>query len=71
MLRRKVGESVVVNRTITVTILGVEGERVKLGFTAPADVAIAREELLHRSSSANAQDHLNQDSPTGTGRSLP
>lgn len=71
VLRRKVGESIVVNGTITVTILRVEGERVKLGFTAPADVAIAREELLHQSSPENTQEHLNQASPAGTGRPLP
>ena len=46
VLRRKEGESIVLNGVITVTILAVEGERVKIGIAAPPDVIIVREELL-------------------------
>ena len=46
VLRRKVGESVVLAGAITVSVLAVEGERVKIGISAPPDVTIVREELL-------------------------
>lgn len=46
VLRRKVGESVILDGTSTITVLAVEGERVKLGISAPPDVSIVREELL-------------------------
>lgn len=46
VLRRKVGERIILDGVISVSVLAVEGERVKIGITAPAEVAIVREELL-------------------------
>jgi carbon storage regulator len=46
VLRRKVGESIVLAGVINVSVLAVEGERVKIGISAPPDVSIVREELL-------------------------
>lgn len=46
VLRRKVGESVIIGGDIRVMVLAVEGERVKIGFQAPDGVSIVREELL-------------------------
>lgn len=46
VLSRKVGESIVINDTIRVTVLAVRANQVRLGFTAPNDVSIIREELL-------------------------
>ena len=46
VLRRKVGESIVLAGVINVSVLAVEGERVKIGISAPPDVTIVREELL-------------------------
>ena len=45
VLSRKHGEAIVVGDDITVTILAVEGGRVKLGIVAPAEVPILRQEL--------------------------
>jgi carbon storage regulator len=50
VLRRKVGESIILDGVISVSVLAVEGERVKIGITAPADVTIVREELLKNAS---------------------
>lgn len=50
VLRRKVGESIILDGVISVSVLAVEGERVKIGITAPPDVTIVREELLKSSS---------------------
>ena len=46
VLRRKVGESIILNGVISISVLAVEGERVKIGINAPPDVTIVREELL-------------------------
>ena len=46
VLRRKVGESIVLAGVIHVAVLAVEGDRVKIGISAPPDVNIVREELL-------------------------
>ena len=51
VLRRKAGEAIVLNGTITIHVLAVEGERVKLGINAPPDVVIVRSELLEGQSS--------------------
>jgi carbon storage regulator len=49
VLRRKVGESIVLAGVINISVLAVEGERVKIGISAPSDVTIVREELLRTS----------------------
>ncbi|HLY32568.1 MAG TPA: carbon storage regulator, partial [Ktedonobacterales bacterium] len=46
VLRRKAGEAIVLNGSITIHVLAVEGERVKLGISAPPEVVIVRSELL-------------------------
>ncbi|HEU5380250.1 MAG TPA: carbon storage regulator [Ktedonobacteraceae bacterium] len=53
VLRRKVGESIILDGVISVSVLAVEGERVKIGITAPPDVTIVREELLKSSSTSD------------------
>ncbi|TGV31011.1 carbon storage regulator CsrA [Mesorhizobium sp. M00.F.Ca.ET.186.01.1.1] len=47
VLKRKLGESVVINDTITVKIVAIEGDTVKLGIEAPKDIRIFREELYN------------------------
>jgi carbon storage regulator len=46
VLRRKVGERIILDGVISIAVLAIEGERVKIGIAAPAEVAIVREELL-------------------------
>ena len=45
VLSRKRGEKTIIGDQITVTVLEVHGDRVKLGFTGPTDVPIHREEV--------------------------
>ncbi len=47
-LSRKVGQSVVINDTIEVSVVEVRGKSVKLGFTFPADVSVLRQEIHQR-----------------------
>jgi carbon storage regulator len=46
VLRRKVGETIVIDGVINISVLAVEGERVKIGIVAPPNVTIVRQELL-------------------------
>lgn len=46
VLTRRTEESVVIGGNIIITVLGVEGEKVKLGIDAPREVTILRSELL-------------------------
>jgi carbon storage regulator len=48
ILTRRIGETIIINENIKITILGVKGIQVKLGFEAPDDVIIHREEIQRR-----------------------
>ena len=48
ILTRRVGETVVIGNDVTVTVLGVKGNQVRLGVNAPREVAVHREEIFER-----------------------
>jgi carbon storage regulator len=48
ILTRRLGESVKIGDEVTVTVLGVRGNQVRLGFAAPRYVAVHREEIYER-----------------------
>ena len=48
ILTRRPGESVKIGDDITITVLGVRGNQLRLGFTAPQNVAVHREEVYVR-----------------------
>ena len=48
ILSRRTGESVKIGDEVTVTVLGVKGNQVRLGFTAPQEVPVHREEIYLR-----------------------
>jgi carbon storage regulator len=48
ILTRKVGETVMVGDDVTVTIIGVKGNQVRIGISAPKNVAVHREEIYER-----------------------
>ncbi len=48
ILTRRVGESLMIGDDITVTILGVKGQQVRIGVEAPREVAVHREEIYQR-----------------------
>lgn len=47
-LTRKIGDSVVINDTIEVTVVEVRGKSIKLGFDFPPDVSVLRRELYDK-----------------------
>lgn len=63
VLRRKVGESIILDGVISISVLAVEGERVKIGINAPPDVTIVREELLRVLNTENQEDHTTPAPP--------
>jgi len=48
ILSRRLGESVKIGDEVTVTVLGIQGMHVRLGFAAPKNVAVHREEIYER-----------------------
>lgn len=48
ILTRRVGETLMVGDDITVTVLGVKGNQVRIGVNAPRNVAVHREEIYER-----------------------
>lgn len=48
ILTRRVGETLMVGEDVTVTVLGVKGNQVRIGVNAPRDLAVHREEVFER-----------------------
>nr|AAX19276.1 CsrA-like protein [Sinorhizobium meliloti] len=48
MLTRRIGETLMIGDNVTVTVLGVNGNQVRIGITAPKDVAVHRGEIYQR-----------------------
>lgn len=48
ILTRRVGETLMVGDDVTVTVLGVKGNQVRIGVNAPKDVSVHREEIYQR-----------------------
>jgi carbon storage regulator len=46
VLSRKIGEEIVIGEDIRVRVVAIQGNQIRLGFVAPRDVLIRREELL-------------------------
>ena len=48
VLTRKIGEKIIINDNITVTVLSMDGQKVRIGVTAPSDISVHREEVQRR-----------------------
>ncbi|MDF2181804.1 carbon storage regulator CsrA [Neptuniibacter sp. CAU 1671] len=60
ILTRRVGETLMVGDDVTVTVLGVKGNQVRIGVNAPKDVSVHREEIYQR-----IQREKNEDESQG------
>jgi carbon storage regulator len=48
ILTRRVGETVMIGDDVTITVLGVKGNQVRVGINAPKSIAVHREEIYER-----------------------
>ena len=62
ILTRRVGETLMIGDEVSVTVLGVKGNQVRLGITAPKDVGVHREEIYQKI----GRDRLKVPSPSQT-----
>lgn len=56
ILTRKIGETLMVGDDVSVTVLGVHGNQVRIGINAPKEVAVHREEIYRRIQREKAED---------------
>ena len=63
ILTRKVGESLMIGGDVTITVLGVKGNQVRIGVDAPRDVAVHREEILNRIQGDDKADPEEENKP--------
>ncbi len=48
ILTRRVGETLMIGEEVSVTVLGIKGNQVRIGVNAPKDVSVHREEIYQR-----------------------
>jgi carbon storage regulator len=65
ILTRRVGETLMIGDSVSVTVLGVKGNQVRIGINAPKDVAVHREEIYQRIKREHEGGESPQASETG------
>ena len=60
ILTRRAGETVMIGSDVTITVLGVKGNQVRIGINAPKDIAVHREEIFERIQSEKAAEASGQ-----------
>jgi len=58
ILTRRVAESLVIGDNVTVTVLEIQGGRVRIGVSAPRDVIVNREEILEKTRRGHQMPHI-------------
>jgi carbon storage regulator len=65
ILTRRIGETLIIGDNVTITVLGVKGNQVRLGVNAPKSVSVHREEIYERIQREHAT-HGNDESGGGS-----
>lgn len=63
ILTRRVGETLIIGDDVTVTVLGVKGNQVRIGVNAPKEVSVHREEIYQRIQKEKEQSHSVKNVP--------
>lgn len=72
VLSRKKNESIVINNNITIVVVEVRGDKVRLGIEAPKDIPVHRKEIYNAIQSGEpTEKFLNLVTPTATGSDFP
>lgn len=58
ILTRRIGEALMIEDDVSITVLGIKGGQVRLGVNAPKDVAVHREEIYQRIQKEKAEASL-------------
>jgi carbon storage regulator len=61
ILTRRVGETLMIGDEVTVTVLGVKGNQVRIGVNAPREVAVHREEIYDRIKAEGGNEEVGQE----------
>jgi carbon storage regulator len=65
ILTRRVGETVMIGDDVTITVLGVKGNQVRVGINAPKHVAVHREEIYERIKREQQSAEVAEEQPKG------
>lgn len=61
ILTRRIGETLMIGDNVTITVLGVNGNQVKIGTNAPEDVPVHREEIYNRIQESKGKNEKDKD----------
>ncbi|MBM4222994.1 MAG: carbon storage regulator CsrA [Gammaproteobacteria bacterium] len=61
ILTRRIGESLVIDNKVTINVLGIKGNQIRLGIDAPKDVIVHRKEIQDRIIQSQGESNPNSD----------
>jgi carbon storage regulator len=71
VLSRKKNESIIINNDITITVVEIRGDKVRLGIVAPKEVPVHRQEVYEAIHGKDSEVGVNTPEPGTSGSSLP
>lgn len=74
ILTRRAGETLIIGDDVSITVLGVKGNQVRIGVNAPKNISVHREEIyqrIQREKSQQTGSHHDDDSEDNIGNKIP